>query len=82
MLLVFGDNEGDYPLGKALVDEGKADPAGLRQRMDVPINDNWNFATDSQVNSDTVKDLLIDRTGKAEKVCVRACVRACVRVCL
>ena len=28
MLLVFGDNEGDYPLGKALVDEGKADPAG------------------------------------------------------
>jgi len=61
--LVFGDNEGVSPKGQALVDEGKDDPAGLRQRMDVPINDNWNFLSDSKVNSNTVKDLLVDRSA-------------------
>lgn len=31
--------------------------------MDVPINDNWNLVSDSKVNSDTVKDLLVDRSA-------------------
>lgn len=31
--------------------------------MDVPINDNWNMVSDSKVNSDTVKDLLVDRSA-------------------
>jgi hypothetical protein len=61
--LVFGDNEGASPSSKAAIDAGKDDPAALRQRMDVPINDNWNFVSDSAVNSDTVKDLLVDRSA-------------------
>jgi len=61
--LVFGDNEGASPEGEEAVADGKDDPAGLRQRMDVPINDNWNFVSDSKVNSDTVKDLLVDRSA-------------------
>lgn len=61
--LVFGDNEGASPSSAAAIEEGKDDPAALRQRMDVPINDNWNFVSDSAVNSDTVKDLLVDRSA-------------------
>jgi len=61
--LVFGDNEGAAPSGQEAIDEGKDDPAALRQRMDVPINDNWNMVSDSKVNSDTVKDLLVDRSA-------------------
>ena len=61
--LVFGDNEGASPSGEAAIKEGKDDPAAWRQRMDVPINDNWNFVSDSAVNSDTVKDLLVDRSA-------------------
>jgi hypothetical protein len=61
--LVFGDNEGLAPSGQAAIDEGKDDPASLRQHMDVPINDNWNFVSDSKVNSNSVKDLLVDRSA-------------------
>jgi hypothetical protein len=61
--LVFGDNEGLAPSGQEAVDAGKDDPASLRQHMDVPINDNWSFVSDSKVNSNTVKDLLVDRSA-------------------
>lgn len=61
--LVFGDNEGTSPEGAALVKHGKDDPAALRQRIDVPVNDNWNIVSDSKVNSDTAKDLLVDHTA-------------------
>ena len=61
--LVFGDNEGASPSSEAAIDAGRDDPAALRQRMDVPINDNWNFVSDSAVNSDMVKDLLVDRSA-------------------
>ena len=61
--LVFGDNEGLAPSGQKAVNAGMDDPASLRQRMDLPINDNWNFASDSMVNSNTVKDLMVDRNA-------------------
>ena len=61
--LVFGDNEGLAPSGQKAVKAGMDDPASLRQRMDLPINDNWNFASDSKVNSNTVKDLMVNRNG-------------------
>jgi hypothetical protein len=61
--LVFGDNEGTSPEGAALVKHGKDDPAALRQRIDVPVNDNWNIVSDSKINSDTAKDLLVDHTA-------------------
>ena len=66
---VFGDNAGAWPGGAALIKEGKDDPASLRQRLAVPVNDNWNALADSAVDSDTV--------------CVRACLcqRLCVYLC-
>ena len=63
---VFGDNAGAWPGGAALIKEGKDDPASLRQRLAVPVNDNWNALADSAVDSDAV--------------CVCVCVCVCVPV--